>query len=319
MESRKQEVRSEKWASRNGNEEAGVAFPVSSSLRLALMSRPTLLYVYDALCGWCYGFGPVMQRVAETYADTFDFEVLSGGMVRGDRIGPIGEVAGYISHAYKQVEERSGVTFGDAFLNGTMAEGTALFTSIPPSRALTAFKATQPADADGTEQVAFAHALQRAVYYDGLPPAEPSTYARIATDFGLDGNAFAAQLDDRLRARVSSSDVVQETFYEAHRDFPAFRGATPEEFLGWLRRILLNNLLRAVEQHVTAAKRDVRREVSIARAIGDQSAAAGMAALLPHVFGHRVEIGAGGSDPATVVQEALRPVLERLERAALAG
>ncbi|MEQ8850077.1 sigma-70 family RNA polymerase sigma factor [Botrimarina sp.] len=93
----------------------------------------------------------------------------------------------------------------------------------------------------------------------------------------------ASQLDDRLRTRVSSSDVVQETFYEAHRDFPAFRGATPEEFLGWLRRILMNNLLRAVEQHVKAAKRDVRREVSIDRANegGDRSVA-GMASLLPH-------------------------------------
>lgn len=76
----------------------------------------------------------------------------------------------------------------------------------------------------------------------------------------------ASQLDERLRTRVSSSDVVQETFFEAHRDFPAFRGATPEEFLGWLRRILMNNLLRAVEQHFKAAKRDVRREVSIDRA-----------------------------------------------------
>lgn len=73
----------------------------------------------------------------------------------------------------------------------------------------------------------------------------------------------AAQLDDRLQTRVSPSDVVQETFYEAHRDFTAFRGQSPEEFLGWMRRILINNLLRAVEQHVTAAKRDVRREVSI--------------------------------------------------------
>lgn len=76
----------------------------------------------------------------------------------------------------------------------------------------------------------------------------------------------ASQLDDRLRARVSSSDVVQETFYEAHRDFPGFRGASPEEFLGWLRRILMNNLLRAVELHVKAAKRDVRREVPLDRA-----------------------------------------------------
>ena len=93
----------------------------------------------------------------------------------------------------------------------------------------------------------------------------------------------ASQLDDRLRARVSSSDVVQETFYEAHRDFPAFRGATPEEFLGWLRRILMNNLLRAVEQHLKAAKRDVRREVSIDRVqgAGDRSVAA-IATQLPH-------------------------------------
>lgn len=91
----------------------------------------------------------------------------------------------------------------------------------------------------------------------------------------------ASQLDDRLRSRVSSSDVVQETFYEAHRDFPAFRGATPEEFLGWLRRILLNNLLRAIEQHVKAAKRDVRREVSIDRAEGEQRSL-GIAAILPH-------------------------------------
>lgn len=93
----------------------------------------------------------------------------------------------------------------------------------------------------------------------------------------------SSQLDDRLRTRVSSSDVVQETFYEAHRDFPAFRGATPAEFLGWLRRILMNNLLRAVEQHVKAAKRDVRREVSLdrARPQGDASSP-GMAASLPH-------------------------------------
>lgn len=94
----------------------------------------------------------------------------------------------------------------------------------------------------------------------------------------------ASQLDDRLRTRVSSSDVVQETFYEAHRDFPAFRGATPEEFLGWLRRILMNNLLRAVEQHVKTAKRDVRREVSIDRLQGpDDRSTAAIAAILPHV------------------------------------
>jgi RNA polymerase sigma-70 factor (ECF subfamily) len=72
-----------------------------------------------------------------------------------------------------------------------------------------------------------------------------------------------AQLDDRLRGRVSASDIVQESFFEAHRDFDQFRGQTPGEFVVWLRRIVVNNILRVVEQHVLAEKRDVRREVSM--------------------------------------------------------
>jgi putative protein-disulfide isomerase len=155
------------------------------------MTRPTVLYVYDALCGWCYGFSPVIERISDAYADVFDFEVLSGGMMTGERAGPVGEVAGYIGEAYKQVEARTGVTFGEAFLSGLLADGTATFSSVPPGRALTAFKQERP-----DEQVAFAHALQRAIYYHGLPPADPATYVQVATDFGLDGGAFAAKLDD---------------------------------------------------------------------------------------------------------------------------
>ncbi len=73
----------------------------------------------------------------------------------------------------------------------------------------------------------------------------------------------ATQLDTRLRVRVSPSDIVQETFFEAHRDFDQFRGQSTAEFVAWLRRIVVNNILRVVEQHVQAEKRDVRREVSL--------------------------------------------------------
>lgn len=70
------------------------------------------------------------------------------------------------------------------------------------------------------------------------------------------------QLDAKVRGRVSPSDVVQETMLEAHCDFPKFRGQSDAEFFSWLRKILVHNLARAVEQHVLAAKRDVRREAS---------------------------------------------------------
>ena len=82
-------------------------------------------------------------------------------------------------------------------------------------------------------------------------------------------------LDEKLRARCSPSDIVQETYCEAHRDFGQFRGTTEAEFLAWLRTILANNLAREVEKHILAAKRDVRREVSLDRIVAalDRSAA----------------------------------------------
>jgi RNA polymerase sigma-70 factor (ECF subfamily) len=70
-----------------------------------------------------------------------------------------------------------------------------------------------------------------------------------------------SQLDRRIRRRVSPSDLVQETLLEAHRDFSSFRGVTNAEFVGWLRQILIHNLIRVTEKHLQTDKRDVRREV----------------------------------------------------------
>jgi len=90
-----------------------------------------------------------------------------------------------------------------------------------------------------------------------------------------------AQLDRRLRVRFSPSDLVQETFLEAHRDFPQFRGATEGEFLAWLRQILVHNLIVAVRRHVEAGKRDVRREVSLEQVRSQMDTSAlGVAAAL---------------------------------------
>lgn len=70
-------------------------------------------------------------------------------------------------------------------------------------------------------------------------------------------------IDGRLRAKISASDLVQETMLGAYRDFAQFRGSTERQLLGWLRQILINRLHTYVQQHVLAAKRDVRREISL--------------------------------------------------------
>jgi RNA polymerase sigma-70 factor (ECF subfamily) len=72
-----------------------------------------------------------------------------------------------------------------------------------------------------------------------------------------------AQFQRKLQPRLSPSDVVQEALLCAHRHFGQFRGQTEPELVGWLREILVNSLAKFVERHVRAAKRDVRREVSL--------------------------------------------------------
>ncbi|MFK7765697.1 MAG: sigma-70 family RNA polymerase sigma factor [Mariniblastus sp.] len=78
-------------------------------------------------------------------------------------------------------------------------------------------------------------------------------------------------IDERIRMRVSPSDAVQETLLEAHRDFDHYAGTTLEEFTGWLRRIMFHNLASAIENHVLAAKRDVRKQQSLDEKINDAS------------------------------------------------
>lgn len=72
-----------------------------------------------------------------------------------------------------------------------------------------------------------------------------------------------AQMSVNLRKVANPSDLVQETFLEACRDFGQFEGTTETQWRAWLRRILAHNLATLVETHVQARKRDVRRQVSL--------------------------------------------------------
>jgi RNA polymerase sigma-70 factor (ECF subfamily) len=68
------------------------------------------------------------------------------------------------------------------------------------------------------------------------------------------------QIGRRLQGKVDASDLVQETFLEAYRDFGQFRGAKEMELVGWLRQILARNLANQVERYCGTQSRDIRLE-----------------------------------------------------------
>ena len=111
------------------------------------------------------------------------------------------------------------------------------------------------------------------------------------------------QLDPDLKSKGGASDLVQETFLEAQRDFARFEGSSPEELRAWLRQVLVHNVGAFTRRFRATSKRAVGREV----AFGAGGSSAG------------IEPGLAGStlSPSGVAIEheqalALRRALERL-------
>lgn len=156
------------------------------------MSRPTLVYVYDALCSWCYGFDAVMAQVERDYSDRADLVLVSGGMNVGDRRRRIQEVLGPDYRAiYANVIERSGADISDAYLGGLVGRDNYVVDSLRPAVALSVFR-SDPGRAK--RQLAFVTAMQTGMYRDGLDPGEDAYYRTAAEAFSLDPDAFLAQM-----------------------------------------------------------------------------------------------------------------------------
>lgn len=154
------------------------------------MKKPIkIIYVYDALCGWCYGFSPVLKECYEKHKNEFEFEVLSGGMMIGDRVGSINDIAPYIKSAYHTVENTTGVKFGEAYLR-VLEDGSMVLNSEMPSIALSLFKQYFP-----DQSVLFAHEIQNALYFDGRDPSEIETYRYIAVNHGIDPDEFEVKMN----------------------------------------------------------------------------------------------------------------------------
>jgi RNA polymerase sigma-70 factor (ECF subfamily) len=75
--------------------------------------------------------------------------------------------------------------------------------------------------------------------------------------------AAGRALETSLRPKEGASDLVQQTFVLAQRDFQSFRGTTLGELLAWLNRILERQLANQVRYYKLAQKRSVRREVEL--------------------------------------------------------
>jgi RNA polymerase sigma-70 factor (ECF subfamily) len=109
-------------------------------------------------------------------------------------------------------------------------------------------------------------------------------------------------LNPALKAKGGASDLVQETFLEAQRDFPQFHGTSEEELRAWLRQLLRHNLADFTRCYRTG-KRGARREQPLEP--GGSAAAPGGGPAAPDPSPSRVAV-------ARELVEAVRRAVDRV-------
>jgi putative protein-disulfide isomerase len=157
--------------------------------------KPALYYCYDAYCGWCYGFSPVISRIFADYRDSMSFEVLSGGMVLPETPQPLSVMAGYIQKAYKTVEERTGIRFGEDWLWHIFhpEESDWYPSSEKPAIALCVFRDYFPGLA-----VTFSAELQYALHFEGRDLTDDEAYRHLLEKYDIPADEFFSKLHDPL-------------------------------------------------------------------------------------------------------------------------
>ena len=148
----------------------------------AIVSNSDVTYLFDPLCGWCYGATPMLDRLS---ASGVRIELLPTGLFSGTGARPMDE--GFAAHAWandQRIERLTGQTFTQAYRNnvlnvrGTLLDSHAAALGISaagledPSRRLTALKA-----------------IQRARYVDGRDIVTVEGVAAVLADAGMAGAA----------------------------------------------------------------------------------------------------------------------------------
>jgi putative protein-disulfide isomerase len=148
-----------------------------------------IIYAFDGYCGWCWGMAENILKLRENFSDRFRFSAISGGLMIGDRIGPLGDFAAYIEKAQPRVEQMTGAIFSEAH-KALIRDRTTMQDSRVPAAAFGAILAAAPQ----TDTILLSHEILSLNFKDGADLSKPESYAPLLLKYGVDAVVFAADL-----------------------------------------------------------------------------------------------------------------------------
>jgi len=210
----------------------------------------TLHYVYDPLCGWCYGAEP-LAKAAEGVVG-LDLQLHAGALWPEPTQLPE-NMRLYIQQADARIAQMSGQPFGEPYLHKLLLDPALVLDSRPVVAAVLAAQLLDPA-----KTLPMLRGIQHAHYELGRHVVQEETLVDVAKSVGLDAAAFAAA----LRSVPVDRHIAESREFMSNigaQGFPTFVlqvgddwlgvphgrfAAAPEKFTEWLEAQLKNRATR---------------------------------------------------------------------------
>lgn len=161
--------------------------------------KPALIYTYDPLCCWSYGFLPIIEKLAARFEGRMELRVIPGGLAVDENAQSIKDGYPNLSATMKQVESMTDVTFGKNF-RLIVEEGSYFFDSLPSCKAQTAVNRQYP-----DIGLRYASALQTALFRDGKDLNKAETFPELLEELNPDADL------NRFRKLLRSPEIAQQT------------------------------------------------------------------------------------------------------------
>jgi putative protein-disulfide isomerase len=162
-----------------------------------------LTYLFDPLCGWCYGASPVLQQLAQH--SHIQLELAPTGLF-SDAGGRVMD-AGFAAYAWsndQRIQKLTGQRFTDVYRTQILGKTGVRFDSGAATQALTAVSLTEP-----QRELAALKLLQEARYVQGLGTCELSAVANILREHDLTPAAELLLADDAQLKTANNTRVQQ--------------------------------------------------------------------------------------------------------------
>ncbi|MGO4136427.1 DsbA family protein [Rhizobium brockwellii] len=160
-----------------------------------------LTYLYDPLCGWCYGAAPALDKLA--MLDNLTVELAPRGLFAGEGARSLDErFAAYAWHNDQRINRLTGQVFSQLYRDQVLGGADGMFDSAPATLGIIAVGMIQL----DRERDALT-ALQNARYVDGRNTSEIAVVADVLDQAGFSGAAARVRAPDEALLGAYSNRI----------------------------------------------------------------------------------------------------------------